>query len=163
MRHWASYNLLPLPPGQFYAVIIQSWACILPLHCVPRPRRCPLPEARLGRGLAAGADLHTCAAGRAGGRPFGRALRVFNNHQNKAHAPVMDPTCGPSTCASGPAPREEGSPEGAGAGPGKRGGPGVQEPGLRGGRGRAQRPAAGPRSPKSRNCFMESGDGEKRA
>lgn len=93
MKHQASYNLLPLSPCQFYAIIIQNWAFIIILHNLNTTlggvHTLPLPGSRLFRG----AWPHTCAARQAVVSLKAHLVR-FQQYTVKRHtSPVTDPAC----------------------------------------------------------------------
>lgn len=166
MKHWTSYNLLPLSSRQFYAIVIQNWAFIITLHNPNTTlevsthycshKRCCSEVAWPPAGIC------TCAARRAVFlRPSGF---VFQQYTVKRHPlPVIDPAYPLLHLSIGIS--RQGKKEAAKAGEGGVGGGGrVEEKGCAEARGAAHKgPSPGPRSPKSKNCFMESGDGEKRA
>lgn len=84
MKHWASYNLLPLSSRQFYAIVIQNWTFIITAesqHDSGSVYTLLFPQAPLfGSGLAASGDLHVrCKAGSLSLR--GPPGLFFNNTQ----------------------------------------------------------------------------------
>lgn len=113
LKHWASYNLLPLSARHFYAIIIcktkhLSALCRIPTR-LPEVSAHSLPTgaALFRNGQAASAEVHTGAEKRRVIPPSAPGLFFNNTRQKKPHTlPVISPAPAPEQ--KDPSARKEG-------------------------------------------------------